>query len=122
MRIRHLFLLFTSLALIVILAACGTPVVDQQADIDQAVEATLTVIASADGGQQGTPVPAEAQPTQTDEPTTSVQSTPTPRDPASIPAMVLPPLVNNFAPTARPAKTMGEPDAPVVLYEWSDYT
>ena len=38
------------------------------------------------------------------------------------PNLVLPPLVNGFDPAPRPASSKGNPDAPVVIYEWSDYT
>ena len=35
---------------------------------------------------------------------------------------VLPPLIPDFAPADRPASSLGDPQAPVVIYEWSDYT
>ena len=36
-------------------------------------------------------------------------------------SLVLPPRLSNFDPIPRPATSIGDPDAPVVMYEWSDY-
>jgi|GEM_PF-4968688 len=116
--------LLSSLLLVLaalVLAACGGRGADknddQQAAIAAAVEATLTVVAVDD---------ASAGESSTEE--TLIEETPDagqePATPAPIPVsnVTLPPAVNNFDPAPRPASSMGDPNAPVVMYEWSDYT
>ena len=90
------------------LSACAAPAEDSQSAISAAVEATLTVVA-AEGDTAPDPAAAEAE------------KTPKPQAAAST-AVVLPPLVADFDPAPRPASSMGDPNAPVVIYEWSDYT
>ena len=72
--------------------------------VSAAVEATLTSIAASEN-----------------EDNAPISPTPTPEPPAFAPS-ILPPLVDNFAPAPRPASSQGDPNAPVVIYEWSDYT
>ena len=93
---------------LVLLAACGVPVVtDSQAEIDAAVQATLTAVAvSPAADDNATPAPALAE-------------TPTPAD---VSGLVLPPQIPDFQPAPRPASTKGDIDAPLVMYEWSDFT
>jgi len=88
---------------------------DDQAALDVAVEATLTAIAeseprdSEDSAQQANPTDASA-------------STPDASQQGAAPSIVMPPTVHDFQPSARLAASKGDPEAPVVIYEWSDYT
>ncbi len=94
---------------------------DDQAAVDVAVEATLTAIAGSENSDK-TPAPqaeATAAPVDSDQADTS---TPEAAENISATGLVLPPSITDFDPAARPAATKGEPDAPVVIYEWSDYT
>jgi len=119
---RHYLLSSLLLVLAVFaLAACGGKGTDEkddnQAQISAAVEATLTVIAAED-----------AAPPALSSEETLIEETPdaseAPATPASIQVsnVTLPPAVNDFNPIPRPASSMGDPNAPVVMYEWSDYT
>ena len=107
-------------------AGCAAiPVEDGgDADIETAVQATLTAVAivAADDGSAvetesdlSTPQPAVDE---ADAPA----GTPQPSQPADAPQVVLPPQVTDFNPVPRPAASKGDPEAPVVMYEWSDYT
>ena len=115
MQKRFLALPVFLLLLLAIAAACAAPVATDQASIDQAVQATLTAVVAEPGTPADTPSPE----TVTDD---AAQATPIPDAPAAIPQMVLPPEVPNFDPVLRPDKSLGDPNAPVVMYEWSDYT
>ncbi len=120
---RHYLLSALLLALTaLVLTACGGRGADknddaQQAEIAAAVEATLTVVAaddaSADGSSTDESLIAETPDASQDPPTPP---------PIPISNVTLPPAVNNFDPAPRPASSMGDPNAPVVMYEWSDYT
>ena len=79
-----------------------------QGDIETAVQATLTAIASESGSAAET----------TDPPPASSSASAS----SVAPSVVLPPEINGFNPAPRPASSMGDPNAPVVIYEWSDYT
>jgi len=89
-----------------------------QVVVDAAVEATLTAV--ADSGQEenaepvATPTPAAPDPESTATPDAPQQG-----DDLGI---IMPPTVPDFQPLARPAASKGDPEAPVVIYEWSDYT
>lgn len=104
------------------LAGCGSSSSDTQDaanaqnDIEMAVQATLTAIASESGPASET--------TDSDPPTASIGTPAASSASASsvTPSVVLPPQLNDFNPAPRPASSMGDPNAPVVIYEWSDYT
>ena len=106
---RHRFIVITLLLLAasLALAACGAASPKDDAAISTAVEATLTAVAAQAG---------EDAPAVTPSPKSSVEP------PAAQPGVVLPPIVNGFDPAPRPASSKGDPNAPVVIYEWSDYT
>ncbi len=95
---------------------------DQEA-VDVAVEATLTAIAESDSAKSvSTPAPVP-DPTSTEEEVKPDSvSTPDAPEEVSPSGLVLPPSITDFDPVARPASSKGDPDAPVVIYEWSDYT
>ncbi len=105
-----IFLPLFLLSAILLLSACtmGTEPSDSQA-IAAAVEATLTAVA----------VDVTAQPSPQTTPSQSSQDENPKEDAVNL---VLPPKVDGFAPAARPASAKGDPNAPVVIYEWSDYT
>ncbi|RME83554.1 MAG: hypothetical protein D6775_07800 [Caldilineae bacterium] len=126
---KHRYLPLFLLLALMLLAACASPQVqDNEAAVEAAVEATLTAVAPGAGGD--VPAPTEA-PTATLPPTEQAIPTDTPEpepQPASeqpeqpAPVVIMPPTVADFAPALIPAKAMGDPEAPVVMYEWSDYT
>ena len=95
------------IAIAAVLSACAAspqaPTADDPTAVAAAVEATLTAIAAS--GQDNTPT-----------------ATPTPPDTSAQAPVILPPLVDGFDPAPRPASSKGDPNAPVVIYEWSDYT
>ncbi|RME81523.1 MAG: hypothetical protein D6775_13365 [Caldilineae bacterium] len=92
---------------------------DSEEAIARSVEATLTAIAGAAPAQVAE-TPAIATPTAA--PAASAPTgQPDPTGPAA-PAITLPPEVADFNPRPRPASSKGDPEAPVVIYEWSDYT
>ncbi len=99
------------LSAILLLSACtmGAEPSDSQA-IAAAVEATLTAVA-VDVTAQPSPQSTPSQPSQDENPKGEDAIN-----------LVLPPKVDGFAPAARPASAKGDPNAPVVIYEWSDYT
>ena len=114
--------LVTFLLLALFLAACNNvpapPAADPadgQASVDAAVEATLTAVAESDQGEHVDATP-QAGPTDTVEPDPESLSTP------AAPGIVVPPIVPDFQPAERPITSKGDPEAPVVIYEWSDYT
>ncbi len=92
----------------IILSACAAPQAENPDAVAAAVEATLTAVAA----DAAAPSPSQATP----------PATPSDPQPTAAPNLVLPPLVNGFDPAPRPASSKGDPDAPVVIYEWSDYT
>ncbi len=106
---RNLILALSLLLLTaaIILSACAAPQAENPDAVAAAVEATLTAVAA-----DAAPSPSQATP----------PATPSDPPPAAAPNLVLPPLVNGFDPAPRPASSKGNPDAPVVIYEWSDYT
>ncbi len=104
--VSGVFLLLAALAL----AACGASGGQDSAAVSSAVKATLTAVAAEN-------VPVASPQSAQDSSQASPASTPI------APARVaLPPLVNGFDPEPRPASAKGDPNAPVVIYEWSDYT
>ncbi|NOZ49056.1 MAG: hypothetical protein GXP37_03280 [Chloroflexi bacterium] len=110
--------------LLLLLGACAAPSTqtpDQQATIDAAVQATLAA-APSPAAAASTPEPkaTSAAPAQTSTAPSPADSTPSPEPAAQ--QVIIPPLVNDFDPAPRPASSLGDPDAPVVMYEWSDYT
>ena len=111
------------LLLSLFLAGCNNvpvPPAAESADqtaVDAAVEATLTAITESESGENEDPA---QQVDSTNEQASA--STPDAPQPGAAPGIVLPPTVPDFQPSARPAASKGDPDAPVVIYEWSDYT
>ena len=89
-----------------------------QAAVDAAVAATLTAIAQADSEERG------STPSPSSDATTAPSSLSTPGAPAegASSQLILPASVPDFAPAVRPASSKGNTDAPVVIFEWSDYT
>ncbi len=115
-------LLLSLLALL--LGACAAPATstpDQQATIEAAVQATLMAAQVTTPAPETPAAPAES-PGTTSGPTTTPQPPSTPQPQEAAQRVILPPLVKNFNPAPRPASTLGDPQAPVVMYEWSDYT
>lgn len=107
-RLR-LLLLLIALILPVMIGACGArPVEDPQAAIEAAVQATLTAVAASPTAPSATPGP-----------TAAAVATPRPTPAAQV---ILPPALPNFAAAERPAASKGQADAPLVMYEWADYT
>jgi len=91
--------------------------------VDVAVEATLTAIAGSEAEEsESIPTPQPDPITAPEEGEVVSESTQEPREEGSPSGLVLPPSVTDFQPAARPAASKGAPDAPVVIYEWSDYT
>jgi len=90
---------------------------DDQVALDVAVEATLTAIAESDPEESEGSVQL-ANPTNAP----ASASTPDASQQDAAPSIVLPPTVPDFQPLARPDASKGDPEAPVVIYEWSDYT
>ncbi|MCS7039028.1 MAG: DsbA family protein [Anaerolineae bacterium] len=106
-RLR-LLLMLIGLTVPVVIGACGArPAEDPQAAIEAAVQATLTAVAASPAAPPTTPGPTAA--VATPRPTPAVQ-------------VILPPAIPNFTATERPAATKGQADAPLVMYEWADYT
>ncbi|MCP4168538.1 MAG: hypothetical protein GY759_21960 [Chloroflexi bacterium] len=102
---------------------------DTGAEVQAAVEATLTAVVqsesekvedtASDSPEAAAPrSPGDTVPAIDDNPPTAESE----QMQAVAPAIVLPPIVENFNPVPRPAATLGDPEAPVVMYEWSDYT
>ena len=119
---RTYTILLTVIVGLLIAGCAAVPSTDQQ-QVEMAVEATLTAVAGpADEGEatSSTPAAGEGTPAPEQEATAAV-STPQPQQPAAG-TITLPPLVPDFNPEPRPAATLGDPDAPIVMYEWSDYT
>ncbi len=78
------------------------------------VDATPTVVAAAAGADvSATPAPAAVTPAATRPPFPTTDASGPYIMPASIP---------NFAVADRPERSKGSAEAPVVMYEWSDYT
>ena len=88
-----------------------------QAAVDAAVEATLTAVTELEPGEN-------EEPAQQANPTNAPASASTPDAPqqGAAPGIIMPPTVPDFQPSARPAASRGDPEASVVIYEWSDYT
>lgn len=85
---------------------------NRRPDTDQAA-ATAAVSTQTAAGDVATPAPAASAPTAT--------RAPFPTTDASGP-YILPPTIPNFVAADRPTRSQGEATAPVVMYEWSDYT
>ena len=122
MRVSRLVLLILLIVGVLVAAGCAAPVPttapDGQKAIEDAVQATLTAVATnAAPLTTGTPDPAAAE-TPEPSPQPAVASTPA----AATGEFILPPSLSNFNPTDRPLSSKGEADAPVVMYQWSDYT
>lgn len=103
---RSLFILLALLAgVLLLVVGCTQPLPappsNPQATIEGAVQATLTAVAV-------TPAPAAA-----------VTTTPETVDAGPL---ILPPIIPNFKVNERAESTKGDANAPVVMYEWSDYT
>jgi hypothetical protein len=129
---KRLPVILTALLLLALfLAGCNNvpaPPAAELADqiaVDAAATATLTAVNS---GETVEPAP---QPVPTDAPAPNATTAPADGEPASTPSapqqgdapnIILPPTVPDFQPVARPASSRGDPEAPVVIYEWSDYT
>ena len=124
MKKRFPVVLIALLLLALFLAGCNNvpaPPAAAPADqvaVDTAVEATLTAV--ADSGQEENTEPVATTAPAAPDP----ESTATPDAPqqGADPGIIMPPTVPDFQPSARPAASMGDPEAPVVIYEWSDYT
>ncbi len=110
-RKRTYLVLLALLVSVLVAAGCAQPLPsgDSQATIDDAVQATLTAVAAATAAAE-TPAP---------KPVAVTTATPASRDAG---ALILPPVISNFNATARAENTKGDAEAPVVMYEWSDYT
>lgn len=107
-------LLLALILLGLFLAGCAAPVAapqDDQAQIDAAVQATLTAVAAQ------APLPTAAP-----APASDSTPVPDPEQPAAAPSIALPPQIPGFRAAPRPISSLGDPAAPVVMYEWSDYT
>ncbi len=116
---------------------------DTGAEVQAAVEATLTAVvqsesekiedsangspeAGAPESEAGAPESEADAPKSPGDTVPAIDDNPPTAEPeqmqAVAPSIVLPPIVTDFNPIPRPAASMGELDAPVVMYEWSDYT
>ena len=102
---QHLIIPLLLAVAVLFLAACNA------APGDAAVEATPTVVSGPES-------PADPPPADGSRAGEAEESSPAP----AAPAIPLPPLVKDFTPEPRPASSKGDPQAPVVMYEWSDYT
>ncbi len=107
-RNRLLTLSFALLIAATLLSACATSQPQDSEAVAMAVEATLTAVAAN-----------EASP---NSPAATPSAVTPPPDAPTTPKTILPPRVNGFDPAPRPASSKGDPNAPVVIYEWSDYT
>ncbi|NOX61492.1 MAG: hypothetical protein GXP42_06040 [Chloroflexi bacterium] len=122
--IRSFFPLAAVVAATMFLAACAPAAAPpeteprDQAAIDAAVQATLTAVAQA---QPNDAAPSPTADSQTPTAPT-VRPTATTAPPPSAASIVLPPEVKDFEAVINPVKTKGDANAPVVMYEWSDYT
>ncbi len=123
---RKRFVPILLLLVVLALAACtqAPAAPDQQATIEAAVQATLAAN-TPETAPTTTPIPQAETPQATDTPapgpTQAAANTPTPQ-PETAQRVILPPSVKDFNPELRPASTIGDLQAPVVMYEWSDYT
>jgi len=94
-----------------------------QAAVDTAVAATLTAIVEVDSEESDSaPTPQTADTATPDVVAQATQPATGDSDDVVPTDIILPPFVTDFDPVARPASSKGDPDAPVVIYEWSDYT
>jgi len=116
-RHRTFFAPLLLIIVIVALSACAAPAEDSQAVISSAVEATLTAVVA--DNVSATAIPTDDSPATVEA--SGAEKTPGAQAAVSTNA-VLPPLVADFDPAPRPASSKGDPNAPVVIYEWSDYT
>ncbi len=119
MRIPTLFVLVL-LMLLLITGCTAPPPQGSQPDVEAAVQATLTAIATESdlGSATTSPEPAATLKASASDVQVEPKTTPAP---AVARPLVLPPQVENFDPALRPASSKGDPNAPVVIYEWSDY-
>lgn len=111
MRVSRFVLMLLLLLGVLVVAGCAaavpTTAPDGQKTIEDAVQATLTAVAAG----------AEV----------AVTATPAPAATSTLPAaatgeLVLPETIPSFNPKDRPQATIGDANAPVVMYQWSDYT
>lgn len=94
-----------------------------QAAVDTAVAATLTAIVEVDSEESDSaPTPQTADTATPEVVAQATQPATGESDDVVSTDIILPPSVTDFDPAARPASSKGDPDAPVVIYEWSDYT
>ena len=112
---RYLWILLILLALVAAACTPARPTAPPAADIEAAVQATLTAVAAATE-TTATPAPDDTPAPAAVAITTEVST------PAAASSLVLPPQIPNFNPTLREEKGRGDRAAPVVMYEWSDYT
>ena len=117
---KRIFLVLVVLILAAVIysgcAAAPAPASDE-AQVEAAVEATLTAVAGVKTEDLSTPAPVETE-SDNDLPTIEEAG----QQQAAAADVILPPQVQDFDPVPRPAASRGDPDAPVVMYEWSDYT
>lgn len=128
MRVSRLVLMLLLLAGVLVAAGCAAPIPtaapDGQKTIEEAVQATLTAVAgNAAPVATDTPAPAAATPSEP-SPQPAAAATPVATAPADSGSgeFVLPGTIPNFNPKDRPQSSKGDANAPVVMYEWSDYT
>ena len=128
MRVSRFVLLLLLLVGVLVVTGCAAPVPtsapDSQKAVEEAVQATLTAVATnAAPVATDTPAPAAAT-TSEPSPQPATASTPVATAPAVSGSgeFVLPGTIPNFNPTDRPQASKGDAKAPVVMYQWSDYT
>ncbi len=137
MRISRLTLFLLIVVAALALAACAVPppAGSGQKNIEEAVQATLTAVAAAGtpaATSQAAPAEGTAAPVATSGPAAAkpaegtpqpaAATTPEPTLDLSQGKFVMPGTIPNFKAAERPASSKGDANAPVVMYEWSDFT